>query len=346
MSRILSNEEIISAAVGAAYCEADENGVRFHRFTREQEELYDTLKPQHRNKVRCPAGVRIRFKTDSRTLKLLLAVHPGHGNRSYFSVEVFSDGKPAGVIDNFTNTAAGDSLHEKYPTGIFARPFAIGKEEGESLIEIFLPSLSLVTLVEMELDDGATFTPVKREKTLIAFGDSITQGYDAFHPSRRYAARLADYLGADEICKAIGGEIFFPELGGIGDGIEPDYITVAYGTNDWSHLGLCTFADNCRRFFENLRRTYPGARIFAITPIWRADWQSERAMGGFDEVGKQIRAVAADLDGVTVIDGFDLVPHDTSIFADGSLHPNDAGFDQYAGNLVAAFKNSIGIGGQ
>ena len=27
---------------------------------------------------------------------------------------------------------------------------------------------------------------------LLCFGDSITQGYDALHPSNRYAAQLAD----------------------------------------------------------------------------------------------------------------------------------------------------------
>ena len=47
-------------------------------------------------------------------------------------------------------------------------------------------------------------------------------------------ARLADALGAEEVNKAIGGECFFPELAATKEDFQPEYITVAYGTNDWS----------------------------------------------------------------------------------------------------------------
>ena len=81
---------------------------------------------------------------------------------------------------------------------------------------------------------------------MIMFGDSITHGYDALNPSFSYANRLADLLNADFVNKGIGGERFFPTLAQLKDDIEPDYITVAYGTNDWAHSPKEVFDKNSK----------------------------------------------------------------------------------------------------
>ena len=44
---------------------------------------------------------------------------------------------------------------------------------------------------------------------------------------------------------------------------------------------------------------------------------------------------------ITVIEGIDLVPHDTSLFSDKFLHPNDKGFDYYVNNLYKKLKELI-----
>ena len=67
---------------------------------------------------------------------------------------------------------------------------------------------------------------------MLVYGDSITHGYDALAPSKAYSVSVPFTLSANAINKAIGGEIFFPTLARIKSNINPDYITVAYGTND------------------------------------------------------------------------------------------------------------------
>ena len=114
--------------------------------------------------------------------------------------------------------------------------------------------------------------PVKAGKTLLAFGDSITQGMDAMRPSNRYVTKLANYLGAEEVNKGISGECYFPPLAEAKDDLNPDYITVAYGTNDWSKKGRDIFQVNSKAFYKALRKNYPNTPIYAITPIWRADF--------------------------------------------------------------------------
>ena len=91
--------------------------------------------------------------------------------------------------------------------------------------------------------------PVKKEKILVAYGDSITQGYDALHPSNAYIRRMADYLNAELINKSLGGVKFLPNLAAVPNDIDADYIFVAYGTNDWSNSELGEFKRDCKEFY-------------------------------------------------------------------------------------------------
>ena len=78
---------------------------------------------------------------------------------------------------------------------------------------------------------------------------------------------------------------------------------------------------------------YPNTPLYAITPIWRADYQEEVEFGLFEDMEKDIYEAVSGIDHVTVIRGFDLVPKDISYFGDARLHPNDKGFEDYFTNL-------------
>jgi hypothetical protein len=197
----------------------------------------------------------------------------------------------------------------------------------------------MVELQELCLDDGAWFEPVKPGKKLLCFGDSITQGYDTLYPSAKYATQLAKLLDAEERNKGVGGEIFFPELAKTKEDYEPDFITVAYGTNDWNKTNLEVFRSNCTEFFKNLCENYPNAKIYAITPIWRKDYQELSQLGEFTLLEQVIRAVTEPYANITLIPGLELVPHNEKLYADTkALHPRDEGFTCYYNNLIQYFK--------
>ena len=335
----LNLEQIKSITTGAVRIEEENNGVAFYRFTENQSELYRITDDNFYNRVLTTAGVRFMFKTDSKSLRLS-AVVERKTSRSYFSFDVFADGKPVGYMDNFS----GIELPENYteivlPLGEISKEFNLG--DGEKTVCMYFPWSVRPWIRSVEIDDGAYIKPVKRAKKLLAFGDSITQGYDALRPSGRYTSILADKLSAEEINKGIGGETFFPALAEISDDISPDYVTVAYGTNDWSKTTEEDFKVRCRKFYKTLSEKYPGAKIFAITPVWRKDYQLEKIFGPFENVEKDIREAVSDLSNVTVIHGFDLVPHDSKFYADIRLHPNDAGFVHYAENLYKKIISSL-----
>ena len=184
--------------------------------------------------------------------------------------------------------------------------------------------------------------PVKRSLSMIAFGDSITQGYVCSNPSFAYTVLVSDALQAELINKGIGGEIFFPALASSKDEADPDIVTVAYGTNDFSSSTKEVFERDSKSFYESLSVAYPQARIFAISPLWRQDMdRTDRNVGLFSYVYDYLLRATADLPNVTLINGLDLVPHEWRCFPKDGLHPNDEGFRHYANNLYAEIKKYL-----
>ena len=330
----LTLENIKKIANGAVRVESDDVGIRLYRFTEEQEELYRISNDDFYMKNFSTSGIKLWFKTNSRELYLKIFTTPA-SSRRYFSVDVFSNDKLVGCLDNFSEKDLPENyVQGEYPLGSFSKSFSLG--DGEKEVCIYLPWSVGVAIEEMSLDDGATIKPIKMSKKILAFGDSITHGYDAIRPSNRYMAKLSKKLEAEEFNKAIGGEVFFPELAKLRDDFTPDYITVAYGTNDWNRLDEETFKANCRAFFENLLKNYPNSKVFAITPIWRKDMNEEREFGDFKRVEEDIKSIAEAIGNIIVISGFGFVPEDEKFFADQRLHPNDKGFEHYEKHLYEA----------
>lgn len=335
----LNLAQLQAIAVGAVSVTCEENGYYFHRFTAEQEEFYRLRDAGHYTKTFAPAGVKLHFKTNSTRLFLQAELTNG-SSRFFFAFDVYVNGEPIGSMDNFTGVElpVGQPTVE-LPLGLYEKEFELGP--GEKELAVYLP-FSVKTLVKcVALDDGAFIEPVKPAKKLLAFGDSITHGYDALHPSNMYITRVAEALDAEEFNKGIGGEIFVPGLAALREPYDPDYITVAYGTNDWARctdgrLTVEEYRANCRAFYKTLSNLYPMAKIYAISPIWRKGGDTAYACGTLAIAEEIISEAVAELPNVTLIPGAGLVPHEEELFADLRLHPNDAGFAHYAKNLLAA----------
>lgn len=260
--------------------------------------------------------------------------------RQYFSIDVMVNGVPLGYLDNFSDINVPQAYTMiQCPQGEFSKRFVLGG--GDKRVCVYLPWSMIVEIQEISLDDHAWIKPIKFANKLLAFGDSITQGYDALRPSNRYAAKLAEVLDAEEVNKGIGAERFFPALAETREPFEPDYITVAYGTNDWNGSGEEEFKEKCQAFYATLSRNYPNSRIFAITPIWRKDYMGERKFGSFHKVSEEIENIVKEFENITCIHGFGFVPQDENYFADLRLHPNDDGFEEYFQSLSREIREKL-----
>lgn len=330
----LNIEQIREITRSAVRIIEEQDGVHFYRFTKAQEELYKSVSNDFFKKSHATAGVRMEFLTNSDTLELKTNVSSG-SSRTYFAFDVFVNGELQGCLANFNeDDVTEDYLSTECEWGNFSKIFSLG--EGEKTVSIYFPWSATAVLEELIVDDGAFVEPVKERKKLLVYGDSITQGYDSLRPSHRYASQIADAFGLEEVNKAIGGEVYRAALAEEKDDFIPDYIVVAYGTNDWSKCSKVDVKANCEGFYKALQHHYPDTQILTITPIWRKDGREHREFGSFHEIEELIRETVKSYENITVISGYDFVPKEEKYFADKRLHPNDAGFEHYFHNLKKA----------
>lgn len=320
----LTAQEIRSIANGAVEVSRENDGLRFHRFTKAQRELYAASSASQAS-----AGVRLGFRTDSRTLYLKVLIAQC-STRARFSFDVYVNGVLLDCLDCFTAECT---------YGVHEKTFLLGA--GEKTVDIYFPDTVISRLQVLSLEDGAYFVPVRRKKKILMYGDSITQGFDVLRPSCSYAVRLADKLGAECFNKGVGGERFIPALAKLDEPVIPDYITVAYGTNDLGSPSEVDFMQRCTAFLTVLSAKHPSAKIFAVSPVWRVDWEQAWPVGGFSVVAAGIERACRGLENVTFIPGFDLIPKDACYFQDRWVHPNIEGAAHYCENLYRAIEPKL-----
>ncbi len=321
---------------GAVRVTEGEKCISLRRFNEAEEQIYADRNVLFR--ALSTAGIEMEFKTDANFLKLKVNTNPG-SSRSYFSHDIFVNDKLLGHIKNFDNQRNMGLVAGEFQLGEYSGEFDLG--EGDKTVRIVFPWSVASDILEMELADVTYIEKVIKEKTMLMYGDSITHGYDAAFPSNTYAYKIARSLGAEAFVKAIGGECYLARLAQIKNDISPDYITVAYGTNDWNSREREVFEKECEGFLRALVENYPESKIFVFTPIWRAECDKITNFGAFDDMKECIYDICKKVGHVVCISGRHFVPEDENNYADLRLHPNDQGFEYYVDNLQIELKKYI-----
>lgn len=312
---ILSYDQIRQFTLGAVTVAEENDGIHFIRYTQQQ---LDAFEKEHRcfyKRALHTCGIRIEFITDATRLRVSVGAEGKY--------EVLVDGQTA-----FLQCFAGPDT------------FDLPLENGAHRVTIILPSHTPGVIRAVELTECTTVSPVPHDRKIIFYGDSITQGWNSEKDSQSYAWLVTRYYDAESMILGVGGVNFYPDT--VDDnGFDPDIVLVALGTNDYSgDFTAQQIRSGCAEYLDRLCAIYKNKIMFYITPIWRADGADIYAAGTHMDVCRVI-AEEAKLHGFTVIDGYSLVPHDTALYADGFLHPNDAGFAHYARNLIRAMDRYI-----
>jgi lysophospholipase L1-like esterase len=215
-------------------------------------------------------------------------------------------------------------------------------------ISIIFPQSAIVELAAIEVEADVQIAARQASaKKYLALGDSITQGMDARGPISAYPLQLARLLDLELLNLGVGGHIF--DLDALHDELpfEPDLVTIAYGTNDWSRdTTRSQIVDTVERYLLRVQDMLAGkADIYLVTPIWRANGGERRQGGTLSKFSVAIAEAAAPMDNVAVVDGLSLVSHDVGLFADG-IHPTDEGFLQFGRNLDSAILAHEAAGNQ
>lgn len=310
----LTFEQIKSITVGSVNTVKTEDGIRFFKCTEKQLEAW---RQKSATVFRCATGttgVRLDFHTNSQ--KLAFRVLSG---KKY---EVQINSLPVAVF----NPEPGDIIQLELSD-------TIGRRLDEYRVTVIFPSHDDGGAIEyLDLDDGAFVRPHKFDRRFLFIGDSITQGWESSLDSYSYAYRVSSFFNAESVIQGIGGAFYYKDSFDVID-FDPDTVFVAYGTNDFSHYKTYDeFRRACEDHLSLIANAYAGKKIFVISPIWR-DKRDGKPMGSFDGCIEIIKQTAEKLK-LIHIDGLNLVPPLTSLFADGYLHPNDNGFSLYAENLI------------
>ena len=96
--------------------------------------------------------------------------------------------------------------------------------------------------------------------------------------------------------------MFVPELVELSEIQAPDYVMVAYGTNDLGKKTWDEFAENCKQFYVLLAEKYQSATIFALAPVWRKAYKEIRQCCEFHQIGEYIKEVTEAYENIHVID--------------------------------------------
>ena len=337
----LTFEQIKEITQGVEEVKSTIDGIQFFRFTEKELKVRKDMGLFDRSYS--TAGVRLEFETDSKELFIKFAVHATM-QRVYMALDVLVNGERIGSVrnspeDELLGTFFAINPYE-WKDKIFEQKFDLG--EGTKKVSVYFPWNHVMYLQELTLDDGCFIKPVTRSKKILMLGDSITHGFDAICPSRSYASILSAKLDAHEYNKSIGGDKFTECIPNALEDREYDYVLVAYGTNDWCVFDYDTAKANCEKFFEIVENKFKGSKFFVLGPIWRADYTDEMKFGKpFCEMEKMIFEIASKYENTYCIPGFDLVDHDTALYGDHKVHPNDNGFKQYAERLYSAIEKYI-----
>lgn len=318
----LDFETVKNITRGALSTVTEGGYIRFHRMTDRQADVFYAVNEGFLKKVYATSSVYMDFMTDSDFIRLCYGAVKNGSSRNNCNFDILVNGN---LYMHITDTPDSDG-------GVIN----VSLDGKENRVQIFFPNLANPGVEYMEIKDGAFITPNTPKKTILCHGDSITQGYDATYPCSSYVNLLSRHFDAEVINQAIGGACFNADV------VEkisktPDFITVAYGTNDWN-CGDENFESNVKRFLQRLCNFYPTTTVYVILPIWRKDYDRITLVGTFKKAVDYIRNIAKEFDNIKVIEGDSLVPHNEALFWDGYLHPNDMGFKFYADGLIKELK--------
>ena len=319
----LSYEDIKKITFGAVNTECREDGIHFFKCTAKQTEAFYALDQTLGYRSLTTTGVRLDFHTDSKTLKFRM---------------------PTGAICDLMIDGLFRAQYRAREDGAIEENVLltdpIGKTADTVRVTLAFHGHQIGTLDYIELDDGAAVTPHTFDKKILFIGDSITQGHKSSCDTRSFAWLITNHYNANSVINGIGGAYFHTSVFDTSD-FDPDWVFIAYGTNDWNkYPDDEVMFSQVRGFFDLVKEAYGDKKVFVISPIWRARANGE-IMGDRFHMRRRALEAEAAARGFIPVDGLKLVPPVPACYSDTYTHPNDLGFAYYYENLLKVIDANV-----
>ena len=315
---------------------------RPRRFAEAQERSLASVDAWHpglyRQMARCTAGVCLAFETDAATAAVELRVDPEPQGTADQLELVDGPAGPRLTHDGVSATVDGAHLSARLPQGTMERVvFDLGPAPrcGAHRVRVWLPWGRGCALRDV-IANGSFVRALPQRPGLLVISDSIAQGFCVDDPAFAWPALAGEALALDVVNQGVGGQIFqASSLAGIAALERPMAVVVALGTNyAFAPFSAAVVRKDAKLFFRSLAQAFPGVPVLVATPTWRGPAARRHPRTAFDQVPELLREVVAAHEGMAVVDGLALLPHDTALLADGEDHPNQDGARLLAQALV------------
>ena len=181
----------------------EENGREFLRLPKRAK---DKLRPELWGLVELPSGGRIRFKTDTTTLKAKIR-HDSDGLAMHHMSSVGCNG-----IDLYEGPPGREtfwaSTKPEHPKEPYLVTYFEGIERRMHEFTLYLPVYGKLASIELGLDQAAVIEPPSRyrlAKPVVVYGTSITQGGCSSRGGTGFVPAIGRMLGVDVINLGFSG---------------------------------------------------------------------------------------------------------------------------------------------
>ena len=268
-------------------------------------------------------GGRIRFKTDSRSIRVKVRYNGLH----HPDVPLESSGIV--LTDGEQKENSSFTVDNRKRTRYFRKDvsFRIPADGAMHEYDIVLPSGDSVELLGITISDRAKLgTPKPFGKRVVLYGDSIAQGGELQPVQDSFPYLLGQRKNWELVNVAMANTLLTPWHADFLGALKMDLLIVMTGTTDWkAGTTLPVFRKNLERFFTAFRKLRPGTPAVLVTPLKR-DAGAAPYIREMKEFGKA--------NSIRVIDGTALLPDDPKLYAKDRINPNSAGAAMLAEKLA------------
>lgn len=305
----LTNEELKSIYYGALeFKERTDGYLQAFQYTKEQMDYFERTSEFWFERCSASTAKTIEFRTEA--------------NRFSFEYDIIWKGSEDSV-----ELAVNKLISQIYYVKDLAKEGVLSFElpEGNKQVTVYLPADATILIRNFEIE--GQWEPVEKEEKVLWMGDSITQGFGPLRSGETYVSVANRVLNYDILNQGIGGYVYDKNVLMKMNDYRPDKIIISMGTNQFETETM----QDVEEYYVRLKEIYGDTPVICITPIWRGDVPGgEPALIEF--CGK-VKEVCERYPNITVIDGFQLVPHLSEYYLD-DLHPNCLGCEIYGRNLA------------
>lgn len=291
------------------------------------------LDPFTRWVASCAAGVRVRLRSDTRTLHLAAtqrSVGERQGNYELYAGGELFERKPA--AGGATIGEGGELSGDEAALVSFE-----GLPAGDKQLELWLPQTATVSLTGLEIDDGARLAPWPDARPTVVFhGSSISHCMEAAGGSGSWPAVAAALGDVRLVNMGWAGSCLISGLAAraIRDQAA-DAIVLKLGINvhGGGALKERTFLDSAHAMISIIREKHAATPLLIVSPIFSPPREDEgdggglslKAMRGLLEQVVQARRRAGDAH-ISYLTGLALFDAPDAPDLPDELHPNAAGY--------------------